>query len=539
MVIGGILQATDSLDFIKEVDYMSQIRVSDLTFSYETSYDNIFENVSFQIDTDWKLGFIGRNGKGKTTLFRLLMGAYEYRGSIQKSTIFQYFPYQITSEEMKQNTIEIVEKIQANYELWKLCRELELLNVDIEVLYRPFESLSHGERTKIMLATLFSEEDQFLLIDEPTNHLDMPARKKLVKYLKQKKGYILISHDRWFVDQCVDHLLVLNRNTIEVCKGNFTTWWGNKEKKDAYELAQNEKLKRQIKGLEISARRSGGWADAVESTKIGFDPAKNPDRNIGSRSYIGTKSMKMQRRAKNLERRKQVKIDEKKELLKDLECIKDLKLFSLDHHKKTYVEMKDISMGYEEDKYVIDNFSMRLNRGDRVLLSGGNGSGKSTIIKTILSSPNIRILGEKNSCFRADKQIILKQEGEINIANELVVSYINQDTSRLRGTLKQFIEEVGIEEHLFKAILRQLDFDRVQFEKNIEDYSEGQKKKILITSSLLQEAHLYIWDEPLNYIDVFSRMQIEKLLFKFKPTMLIVEHDQVFSEKIATKMLVL
>jgi lincosamide and streptogramin A transport system ATP-binding/permease protein len=516
---------------------MSQIKVSDLTFSYETSYDNIFENVSFQTDTDWKLGFIGRNGKGKTTLFRLLMGEYEYRGSIQKSTVFQYFPYQISKDEMKENTIDIVEAMLANYELWKVCRELDLLDVNSEVLYRPFESLSHGERTKVMLATLFSEEGQFLLIDEPTNHLDLPARKKLVEYLKQKKGYILISHDRWFLDQCVDHLLVLNRNTIEVCKGNFSGWWENKEKKDAYELAQNEKLKRQIKGLEISARRSGGWADYVESTKIGFDPVKDPDRSIGSRSYIGTKSMKMQRRAKNLERRKQEKIDEKKELLKDLERIKDLKMFSLDHHKQTYVEMKDISMGYEDEKYVIRDFSMCLNRGDRILLSGGNGSGKSTIIKTILSSPNVRVLGGKNECFQTKNIIRLKKQGELNIANELIISYINQDTSGLKGSLKQYIEEVGIEEHLFKAILRHLDFDRIQFEKNMEDYSEGQKKKVLIASSLLQEAHLYIWDEPLNYIDVFSRMQIERLLEEFKPSMLLVEHDQAFSKRIVTKKL--
>ena len=175
---------------------MSQIKISDVTFHYETSYDNIFEGASFQMDTDWKLGFIGRNGKGKTTLFRLLMKEYEYRGSIEASTRFRYFPYSVSERQMNDNTIEIVEAILPTYELWKVCRELMLLHVDSEVLYRPFQSLSHGERTKVMLATLFSEEGEFLLIDEPTNHLDMQARKKMVSYLKQKKGYILISHDR-------------------------------------------------------------------------------------------------------------------------------------------------------------------------------------------------------------------------------------------------------------------------------------------------------------------------------------------------------
>lgn len=105
----------------------------------------------------------------------------------------------------------------------------------------------------------------------------------------------------------------------------------------------------------------------------------------------------------------------------------------------------------------------------------------------------------------------------------------------LHGTIKEYCRENGFDESLFLAILRQLDMDRVQFEKTTENYSEVQKKKVLIAGSLLTPAHLYIWDEPLNYIDVFSRMQIENLILKFLPTMLIVEHDVRFRDKIATK----
>lgn len=117
----------------------------------------------------------------------------------------------------------------------------------------------------------------------------------------------------------------------------------------------------------------------------------------------------------------------------------------------------------------------------------------------------------------------------------MLVSYINQDTSYLTGKLDSYIEQIGVSDSLFKAVLRQLDFERVQFDKPMEEYSEGQKKKVLITGSLLQQAHLYIWDEPLNYIDVFSRMQIENLILKYQPTMLLVEHDHSFGEKVATK----
>ena len=127
------------------------------------------------------------------------------------------------------------------------------------------------------------------------------------------------------------------------------------------------------------------------------------------------------------------------------------------------------------------------------------------------------------------------EEGVCEVASGLVISYLNQDAKELKGSITSFCRERELDQGLFCAILRQLDFERVQFMKNIEDYSEGQKKKVLLAASLLTPAHLYIWDEPLNYIDVFSRMQIEKLLLEYQPTMLFVEHDVRFREKIATK----
>ena len=107
----------------------------------------------------------------------------------------------------------------------------------------------------------------------------------------------------------------------------------------------------------------------------------------------------------------------------------------------------------------------------------------------------------------------------------------------LRGTLKEYAKRYNLNYSIFLTLLRKLDMGRTQFEKNMEEYSEGQKKKVLIAASLLTSAHLYIWDEPLNYIDVFSRMQIEKLIESFRPTMIIVEHDVRFREKLATKVL--
>ena len=114
------------------------------------------------------------------------------------------------------------------------------------------------------------------------------------------------------------------------------------------------------------------------------------------------------------------------------------------------------------------------------------------------------------------------------------ISYVSQDTSFLRGSLSDYAERCSVNESLMKTILRKMGFERSQFDKNMEDFSEGQKKKVLLARSLCEQAHLYIWDEPLNYIDVLSRMQIEELLLQYQPTILFVEHDKVFRDKIAT-----
>lgn len=157
-----------------------------------------------------------------------------------------------------------------------------------------------------------------------------------------------------------------------------------------------------------------------------------------------------------------------------------------------------------------------------MFLHGDNGCGKSTLIKAILDCA-----GMGNH--------VLVSKGELQTDAGLVISYINQDTGFLKGDMQTFCKKGGLDESLFFALLRQLDMERVQFMKAMEELSEGQKKKVLIASSLMTPAHVYIWDEPLNYIDVFSRMQIEELLLKYEPTMIVVDHDIRFQEKIATR----
>ena len=514
--------------FRKGECFMSQISVNGLTFCYDGSFDNIFEDVSFSVDTDWRLGFIGRNGKGKTTFLRLLLGEEQYSGTITSSARFEYFPYPVTGEQLELPASEFIDDLKPGCESWRVICELSLLGEEADILYRPFGQLSHGQRTKLLLAVLFSGDNEFLLIDEPTNHLDGSAREKGKEYLSGKKGFILVSHDRDLLDACTDHVLVLNRRSIEVQNGNFSSWWENKQRADRFAESENEKHRKEIKKLDRAAKRAADWADKSERTKIGFDPVKEHDRSISTRSIIGAKTKKMQSRVMNLEKRIDREIEEKEGLLKDIERVKDLKLDPLSHHKSTLLNVRDYSFRYADaEEPLISGLTFSVERGERVALAGSNGCGKSTLIKRLLMNTS----GLKLNPF--------EESGLFETASGLIVSYVDQDTSGLCGSIAELSEQRGLDRSRVSTILRQLGLERGQLSKNIEDYSEGQKKKVLLAASLAVSAHLYIWDEPLNYIDVFSRMQLESLLLEYRPSMLFVEHDLSFREHIATKTIVI
>lgn len=494
-----------------EVFEMSLINIQNLTFTYDGSYTPVFENVSFQIDTNWKLGFIGRNGRGKTTFLNLLLGKYEYHGKIFSTVKFTYFPFVIADK--SRLSCEILWEICPDAEEWEIIRELSYLRVKSEALYRSFESLSSGEQVKVLLAGLFLNKENFLLIDEPTNHLDTEARTVVSEYLKKKKGFILVSHDRAFIDGCVDHILSINKTNIEIQSGNFSSWHENFERRQAFELSQNERLQKDIDRLSEAAKRTSAWSDKAEAGKFGVQSSGLK----ADRGYVGHKAAKMMKRAKATEQRQEQAIEEKSKLLKNTELNEDLKIFPLPYHSERMITALDVEILYGERR-ICKPITFELLQGERIALCGKNGCGKSSMLKLII--------GEN-----------IKHSGVFAVSSGLIISYISQTTDELCGKLSEYAKENNIDESLFKAILRKMDFSRADFERNISDYSGGQKKKVLIAKSLCEKAHLYVWDEPLNYIDIYSRIQIENLLKEFKPTMVFVEHDKAFQNAIATKII--
>lgn len=490
---------------------MSLININNLTFGYDDSSNNIFENVTFNIDTDWKLGLIGRNGKGKTTFLKLLQGKYEYKGTISKNVEVDYFPFEIKNKDRM--AIEIVNEIAPNVEDWEIIKELNLLNSDAEILYRNFNLLSGGEQIKILLISLFLKGNNFLLIDEPTNHLDIETRNNLIEYLKKKKGFILVSHDRNLLDKVVDHIIAINNTNIEIQQGNFSSWKENKERQDNFEIVQNEKLKKDINRLEVASRNTAKWSNEVEKSKY---KTSNSESTI-DRSYIGHKSAKMMKKSKAIEQRIEKAIDEKSSLLKNIDRNDSLKIISIESRKNPLIIADNLQIKYN-DKTIFSKVSFEIKNGDRIAITGKNGVGKSSILKLIIGNE-------------------MQYSGEFKIANDLKISYVSQSTEYLKGDLKTYARENQVDESIFKAMLSKMGFSKIDFETDIKDMSEGQKKKVLIAKSISEQANIYIWDEPLNYIDILTRIQIEDAILKYMPTLVFVEHDEAFIEKVATKVI--
>ena len=488
---------------------MSLISINNLTFSYEGSYKKIFENVSFNIDTDWKLGLIGRNGKGKTTFLKLLQGKYEYKGTISKNVDVDYFPFEVANK--KRMSIEIVNEIAPNIEDWEIIKELNLLNTDTEILYRNFDLLSGGEQVKILLISLFLKGNNFLLIDEPTNHLDIETRNNIINYLKKKKGFILVSHDRNFLDKVVNHIIAINNTNIEIMQGNFSTWKENKDKQDYFEIMQNERLQKDINRLEIAYKKAAKWSNEAEKGK---SKKYNSETHI-DRGYEGHKASKMMKSSKVMEQRIEKAIDEKENLLRNIDRNDKLKLIPLISNKNPLVWVNNLQIKYN-DKTIFNPVSFEVNNGDRIAIIGKNGIGKSSILKLIL--------GEN-----------LQYDGDFKVVNDLKISYVSQNTDNLKGNLKSFAQENKIDESIFKAMLAKMGVSQNDFDTNIQDMSEGQRKKVLIAKSISEQANIYVWDEPLNYVDILTREQIEDMVLGYSATIVFVEHDERFVERIATK----
>lgn len=373
--------------------------------------------------------------------------------------------------------------------------------------------LSFGEQTKVMLCTMFLIEDAFLLLDEPTNHLDAKTRSVVSAYLKKKNGFILVSHYRQLLNEVCDHIISINKNSIDVMSGNYNVWKKAFDNREKFESGQRDKIIKDINRLEAASKNTSDWSNKAEKSKFN---TKNSGLSV-DRGYVGHKSAKMMKKAKVIEKRINRQKAQKENLLGDFEHTFSLKIKNERYRAEKIGYVHNLSLFYY-DKKIFDSISFDICSGDRIILTGKNGCGKTSLIKILL--------GEQE-----------KSAGEFKINNDVMISYVSQSDDDFNGCLSDYALKNNVDLNLMLSILNKLNFQSDCFSNRIENISKGQKRKLQLAKSLCERAHLYIWDEPLNYLDIDSRIQLENLILEYKPTMIFVEHDETFSEKIANKII--
>ena len=451
---------------------MGSIKISNVSFRYEDSSNHIFNNLNLDLDSSWKLGLVGRNGRGKTTFLNLLQGKLVGRGEIQTNLNFSYYPIRI-KDPANITLYELQDQIM--FEQWKLERELNLMHVDSNLIWQSFNTLSGGEQTKILLALSFIDENSFPLIDEPTNHLDEESRQEICKYLtKHHKGYIVVSHDRNFLNQVTDHVLAIENTEIHLYQGNYATYEQIKEARDEFNREKNGKLAGEIKTLHNQKEQFYHWAQKIEARKnLGQKTQYILNRRARvNKAAIGHAAAKMMKKSITRRNRMDKKIEEKEGLMVNIEDIPKL------------------TMNFQSNYH-------------------------SAFLKFLLN------------------KVSANSNGRCELTNGLRISYLPQDLTIYQGSLKNFALHQKLSYEDLLNILKKMGFPHTNFNVPIEEMSMGQQKRIALAKSLLEPADLYLWDEPANYLDVFNQDQLINLLQEVKPAMLLIDHDQYFIEQVA------
>ena len=520
---------------------MAQIEIKDMTFYYDDFYHPVFEHLTVNLDTDWKMALVGRNGRGKSTLLKLLEGSLmPASGEIKKPRAVSYFPYLYDASFTKAmdvvkecigglRTLEL--KLQKYEEMFSnghdadstiyyevlnqyleldgysmgshICKELSQMGLSEALLEQDFDTLSGGEQTCMLIIALFLRKDTFVLLDEPTNHLDVGKKEHLKEYLKKKKGYIIASHDTAFLDAVCDHILAINKVDVSVEQGNYSTWHNNMELKEQFELRTREKLEREIGQLERQSKQTRAWSNIGNKQKY---PFAGHFRTNGTRAYM--------RQAKAAEQHIQENLAEKKQLLRNMEEERKLHITQEKPQRDCLLMADHVTFCYDgATKPVLEDVTLHIYPGDKIWLRGKNGVGKTTLLKLLAGK-----LTAKG----------IRRRGGISIA------YITQEPTERSGDVK---EGMKADYRRFKELCMLFDVPPDFERRPLETLSSGELKKVDIARTLAEHRQILFLDEPLNYMDVQFKAQLEAALSEEELTLVFVEHNEEFGERVANRVI--
>lgn len=471
---------------------MGTIQTQNLSFTYPGADHPLFDHLSVNLDDHWKLGLIGRNGRGKTTFLKLLLGQLEAHGAVHASVPFTYFP-----SDQPQGHATVMQVLTATgAPEWRASVELARIGLDTLDPQRPFASLSGGEQTRVLLARGFVNDRDFPLIDEPTNHLDIAGRQLVGRYLRQKRGFICVSHDESFLNSFVDHVMSLNRSSVDLVAGTVDAWKADKAHRDHRAAAQNQQLQADIHRLTTRTNVQRQWAEHREAQS--------------SDAASRRSAAKLMRRAKAFEDRTQAAVAKRQGLLQDVDQSGELTTsLQTGQGHRLLVSLRQVTI-QRDHQPLFSPVDLDFHQGDRLAILGANGCGKTSLIQVLLG------------------QIDLPHTGYLLNQLPVDVAVLAQDFSTPIRQLTPADWGDAQERTRVWNLMHQLGVSRERLRAPAAQWSMGEAKKAALARTLSHPHALVVWDEPTNYLDIAAREQLITLIQTVQPTLIIIDHDQHF-----------
>ena len=521
---------------------MDLIKCNKIYFSYETQAENLLENISFEISDKDKIGLIGKNGSGKTTILKLFSkailpdrGEIFFRKNIRIGLLPQElkFAQHITIEEYLWQTKSNLAKLKkiidnpdkipndkivnifAEYEEkggyhFEIELEKQLDKFDLNFPHKPIKNLSGGEKTKLGLCKIILSKPTLLLLDEPTNHLDMKSLSWLENYLAALSiPFLVISHDRKFLDNCVNQIWEIENKQLKIYSGNYSFYKKEKENDFKRRLHQFETQKKKIKKLKATLNQRKGWAlkHQAQTGKEGYAPVYEMVTNFAKSAM---------KRAKNIETRIQKEI--KKEESQKPFIEKKRKIHLTDSHLNTkfILKVENLSKSFGT-KTLFKNLSFSVSNNERLAITGDNGAGKTTLLKILTGK-------------------IKDYQGQFFWNPQVNIGYYSQEFENINFE-KTIIDELtnGDKSLQTKArtILGSLNIRNDKVFDKILHLSIGERSKVALTKILMGKHNVLVLDEPTNHLEISAREALEEALLDFKGAIIFVTHDRYLQEKLA------
>ncbi|UXR85760.1 ribosomal protection-like ABC-F family protein [Staphylococcus felis] len=510
---------------------MNILNASNVSKSYLE--ETLFDNIKITLNSGDIIGLVGRNGEGKTTLLKALAGLESLSHGViswkknvrvgflnqipeyeKNTTVYQCMKSVFQELNAISKQLETIEnkmtegiedinilmshygELQTYYEEnggyeidAKLRKVTHGLNI-AHLLEKEWGNLSGGERTKVALAQLLVKPTDLLLLDEPTNHLDINSIEWLANYIKNYEGAaVIVSHDRYFLDETVNQIMEIDQKKLHTYNGNYSYFVEEREKRLLVEFEAYKTQQKKIKKMKESIKQLRTWASQ----------AKPPNAA-------------MYRRAKNMEKAlNRIKRIEKPTL--DSKRM-NIKLEEVNRVSNRIVEMKKVAKSY--DHLLFENVNLLVRRGEHAAIIGDNGTGKSTLLKTILGMTSI-------------------DDGSIQTANNLKIGYLSQhefESDNDDTLLNTIREKVNVSEGQARHILADFMFYGKDVFKKVNDLSGGEKIRLRWAQIVNTDYNLLILDEPTNHLDIDTKETIEDALLDYEGSIIAVSHDRYFLNKL-------